>query len=735
MAEPRKEMTEEKLQGVVRSLLSDALDYRNEIGELREESTRAYEGDPYGNEMEGRSQFVTREVRDAVEVAKPILMRMILGSYRLLEYVPKSPDEKMFAEDATDYAYHVIHHENTGYIHILSAIEDALIRKTGVLKAWWEVDETPVRTTHHNLTEHDLQLLGAEPDVTVVDAEPNGKYGAAVIPGAGVTFAEQQELQALQEQGMLEPAPLFDAEVTRITTQGRIAFTAVPAEELVIDRSARSFSDATLVGHFRQVTVSDLVAMGYDYDEVIELGRMGDDHDGDGEKEARSVGNTTDETEGEADPTHTKIDFAEIWVKVDFDGDGIAERRRICVAGSGYKILDNDLADGVPMVDLCASRIAHQAIGRGMAELVEDVQKLKTMTMRNVMDSLAGAIHPDTEIVENQVNLDDVLNSEIAKIIRVKAPGMLRYLNVPFVGKEAFPVIQYLDTMTEARTGLNEAAEGLNADALQSTSTQAIQNATMAAASRMEFMARTMVETGLKDFFKLILRLAVENVDREVWLRVNRRFRQVNPASWDVNMAVDTTVALGSGSMEQRLAVLRELAARMESIIQEYGPQNPIAGPEEYRKVLAEIVRLSGIQDVDSYLRDATDPANQPPPPGPSPEQILAEAEAERARADTERKQQELLLDMWKAMQQDDRERDRIMSDALLKAQKLKLEYNQADANAIMEQVRVEVEREREQHQYVHSLLQDAMQARQMEQQQQQQQQAQQQMPPGGMPQ
>lgn len=731
MAEPRKEMTDEKLQGVVRSLLSDALDYRSEVGEMRESSTRAYEGDPYGNEKEGRSSFVTREVRDAVEIAKPILMRMILGSYRLLEYVPNSPDEKTFAEDATDYAYHVIHHENTGYIHILSAIEDALIRKTGVLKVWWEEDETPVKTVHRNLTEHDLQLLGAESDVTVVDAEPNGQFGPAIVPGPHATFEEQQQLQQLAEAGMLEPTPLYDAEVTRVKTKGRIAFTAVPAEELVIDRSARSFSDALLVGHFRQVTVSDLVAMGYDYDEVVELGRMSDDHDGDGEKEARSVGNTTDETEGEADPTHTKIDFAEIWVKVDYDGDGIAERRRICVAGSGYTILTNELADVVPMVDLCSSRIAHQAIGRSLAELVEDVQRLKTMTLRNVMDSLASAIHPDTEVVENQVNLDDVLNTEIGRIIRVKAPGMMQYKAMPFVGKEAFPVVQYLDTMTEARTGLNEAAEGLNADALQSTSTQAIQNAAASAASRMEFMARTMVETGLKGFFKLILRLAVENVDRDVWIRVNRRFRQINPASWNIDMSVDTTVALGSASMEQRLAVLRELAARMEGIIQEYGPQNPIAGPEEYRKVLAEIVRLSGIQDVDSYLRDATDPANQPPPPGPSPEQILAESEAERAKADTQRKQQELLLEMWKAMQQDDRERDRIMSDALLKAQKLKLEFNQADVNTIMEQVRVEVEREREQHQYVHNLLQDIMQARQLEQQQQMQQQ----MPPGGMPQ
>ncbi len=735
MAKPTKEMDESQLQSVVKALLLDAIDYRDEIGAMREATTDAYEGAKYGDEQEGRSQFVTREVRDAVEAAKPQLMKLLFGSYQMIEFTPTTPDDVDFARDATRYAYHVINNENDGYREMLSAVEDLLIRKTGVLKAWWQEDDTPVKTTHRNLTAQDLELLAADEEVTIIEAEPNGETGAPATPDPSASMAEQQELQQAAAQGAFEPVELYDAEVTRITTKGRIAFEAVPPEEFVVSRKAKSTAKSALSGHYRTVTLSDLVAMGYEWEDVEDLAGSADDDD-DMEEEARSVGSTTmDTSEDAGDPSQAEVDYAELWVNVDFDGDGIAERRRICVAGSGFKILRNELADYTCIVDLCGSPVAHQVIGRSLGELVEDLQHLKTMTMRNVMDSLASAIHPDIEIVSGQVDVDDVLNTEVGRVIRVKQPGMMRYLPAPFLGKEAFPILQHLDTMAESRTGMNEAAEGLNADALQSTSTTAIQNATNSAASRIEFIARTMIEGGLKDFFKLILRLAVENIDRKVWIRVNRRFVQVDPASWNVDMGVEPAIALGAGNMESRIAMLRELAAKQEMAIQTGGPDNPVAGLPEYRNTLAEISRMSGLVDVDRYLRDPTDPQYAPKPPAPTPEQILAQAEQQRMTREQDRKDQEFLLAAWEALQEDDRQRDKIMADAYLKAEELKLKHGEADTNAIMAQAKAEIERNREQHGFLHNMMQDALTARQQAaQSQQQQQQGSQQAQPGTGP-
>lgn len=728
MPKPTGEMDEEKLTSVVRAMLLDAIDYRDELSPMRTATTSAYEGDKYGDEVEGRSTFVTREVRDAVETAKPQLMRLLFGSYQMVEYTPTTPDDVDFARDATNYAYHVVNNDNRGYMEMLSAIEDMLIRKTGVLKVWWQEDETPVKTKHRNLTLQDIHILEADEEVTLIEAELNGDMAAPEAPDPAASVEEQQLYQQMAEQGAFAPVELYDAEVTRVTTSGRIAFEAVPPEEFLVSRDAKATAVATLSGHYRPVTISDLMTMGYEWDDVADLGGSSDNDMDEEEEEARSVGNTTlDTVEDAGDPSQAKIDFAELWVNVDFDGDGIAERRRICVAGSGFKILTNELADYTQLVDICGSPVAHQVIGRSLGELVEDIQHLKTMTLRNVMDSLAGAIHPDIEIVEGQVNTDDVLNTEMGRVIRVKNPGMMRYMAAPFLGKEAFPVMQYLDTATESRTGMNQAAEGLNADALQSTSTQAINNATQAATSRIEFIARTMIEGGLQDFFKLILRLAVENVDRPTWIRINRRFKRVDPASWNAAMGVEPAIALGAGNMETRITMLRELAAKQEQAIQTGGPDNPLAGLPEYRNTLAEIARLSGLVDVDRYLRDPTDPQYAPEPTPPSPEQILAEAEQTRMTREQDRDDKKYELSVWEAMQKDDRERDKIMSDAYLKAEELRLKYGNAQAEQFIARVKADMEATREQHSFLHNMLQDALSARQQAAQEQQvQQQAQQ---------
>ena len=710
MATELKPMDDIQLTAVVRGLLRDAEDYAEELGDMREATTSAYNGDGYGNEQEGRSQIVTREVRDAVEVAKPGIMRTLFGSHSIVEYAAQQPEDVPYAKDATAWARYVVYHQNRGYMEFLSAVDDALIRKTGVLKLWWETDETPVQTELSDLTEEDLQLLASDDEITAVEATENGNtYMPPPQP-------PQPGMPPMQP----EPEPLFDAVVTRIETKGRLRFQAVPPEELVVDRNARNFQEARLVGHRRNVTLSDLMVMGYEWEEIEDLAG-GPEEDFETEEEARSVGNTTDEMEeASGDPTQREVVYAECWVRVDADGDGIAELRRICVAGSGYKILSNELADFAQMVDLCPSPVAHQAIGHSLAELVEDIQKLKTMIMRNTMDSLANAIHPDVEAVEGQVNFDDLLNTEQGRIVRVKQPGMLRYLQQPFVGREVFPIMQYLDTLAEARTGMNEAAQGLNADALQSTSTAAIQNAAMSANGRIEHIARNFVEGGLTDFFKMLLKLARSNADRSQWVRLNNRFIDVDPRVWKHDMDVVTTVALGTGTMEQRLAVLRELAAKQEQIIQLAGPDNPLAGIEEYRNTLAEIAKLSGIVDVERYLKDPTDPANQPqpqPPQPPSPEELLARSELQKTQQDGVNKTREYELDVWKAIQEDDRERDKMMGDLLLRAEKLR----QEGVNVNIAQLKAEIERDRESHQYLHNMLQDLNQARQAAAAQQQQ--------------
>ena len=717
-----KTMTDEQLSAIIKGLLDDSIDYNEEVGAMRMSATSAYQGDDYGNEVEGRSQVVTREVRDAVEMAKPALMRIFFGAHRVLEYSPTGPEDVQGAHDATVYVEHAVNNHNAGYMEFLSAVDDALIRKTGVFKAYWEESEMPVASHHTGLTQMEIDIIAQDEDVTDIEVTPleDQDFPAEVH--------DPEELgPGGQPMQPMPPEPLFDAVVTRIKTKGRLRFEALPPEEFVIHRKARNIETARLVGHHRNVIMSDLIEMGYDEAELEDV--AGTDEDLKHEAEGRSIGITTDDTDDAegSDPSHVEVAFSELWVRVDYDGDGIAELRKVCVAGSGCKVLTNELAEEAPLAAICPSPVAHQAIGNAMAELVEDLQKIKTMILRNTLDSLASAIHPDVTAVTDHVNFDDLLNTEQGRIIRQSRPGMVEYMSQPFIGSQTFPAMQYLDTLVEARTGMNEAAQGLNADALQSTAKSAIENATNAAMGRIEFIARTMIEGGFKRLYKIFLKLIIQNMDRPAKVRLNNRFIQVDPRAWNADMDVDIAMPLSNASLEQRLVLLQTIAEKQELAIQTGGVDNPLAGLPEYAHTLAEITRLGGITDVRRYFKDPTDPANQPEPEPeqPDPQLILAQAEmfAQQNRAKTD--QAELELKTWEAVQKDDRERDKMMAELMLKAQEMRTKGAQVDISAI----KAEVDKEREHHSYMLGLLQQYQAQRQAEQQAQQ---AQQQQPPQG---
>jgi len=144
------------------------------------------------------------------------------------------------------------------------------------------------------------------------------------------------------------PVPiLHDVRVTRRMPKGRVKVEALPPEEFLIDRRAKSIRDAAFVAHRRVVTVSDLVAMGYDYDEVSRMSSDTDDLDSNVERYTRNPA-LNDARGDRSDPAMKKVSYIEAYIRVDRDGDGVAELRKVCVAGVGNKILSDEPCDFAP---------------------------------------------------------------------------------------------------------------------------------------------------------------------------------------------------------------------------------------------------------------------------------------------------------------------------------------------------------------------------------------------------
>jgi hypothetical protein len=323
-----------------------------------------------------------------------------------------------------------------------------------------------------------------------------------------------------------------------------------------------------------------------------------------------------------------------------------------------------------------------------------DLQRIKSSILRNMLDSLAQSIHPRMAAVEGQVNMDDLLNTEVGGVVRMRQPGMVQPLETPFVGQQAFPVLAYMDEIRENRTGITKAAAGLDADALQSTTKAAVAATITAAQQRIELIARLFAEGGIADLFRGILKLVTAHQDRERVVRLKNRWVAVDPRPWNADMDVTVNVGIGSGTTEEKLMFLSAVAARQEGIIQSLGPANALAGLAQYRNTLARMMELAGYRDASPFFGDPAlaPPAPPPGPPPPDPNVLLAQAQTEQIRADMARKAAELALEREKMVRADDRERDRTEADLLLRAAELEAKYGRpvdvAQMRALMERAR-----------------------------------------------
>ena len=664
-------MDDTELQGIVAGELEDAVSYIDaDVSPIRAKGTEYYRGDPFGNEEDGRSQVVAMEVRDTVSAMLPSLMKVFFSTENVVEFVPRGPEDVAGAQQATDYANYVFTSDNNGFMTTYALFKDSLVRKCGIAKYWWEEVEEVKIEEYSGLDDQTLQVLmqeGAEVKIVVSYPEPGA------MPQMDMTT------------GLPMPVPMIhDVEIKRTTRDGRIRIMAVPPEELVLDRRARSFDDAGIIAHRQMATVSDLIAMGYDQDE-IEENISSTDLDSNDEYLARQPLSTTMGAGDSLNPMQRRVLYVEAYIRVDFDGDGIPELRKVCCMGSGYTVVRNLPASYIPFVDFPCDPEPHTSPLEAMSmfDLTHDIQEIKSEIMRNTLDSLAQSIHPRTAVVEGQVNIDDVLNNETGAIIRMRAPGMVQPFSSPFVGQAAFPMLDYMDQMREDRTGMSKAAMGLDPDALQSTTKAAVSATVSASQSRLELQARIMAE-GMKKLFKGILYLITTHQDKPRMVRLRNKWVQIDPRVWDASMDVSVNIGLGNGDVNERIQAMTMIAGKQEQIMQQFGLGNPVVTPAMYIRTIQKIVEMSGVKDASSYFQAL--PADfqlpQADAPKPTPEEVLAQVQAQSIQADIQKKAAELELKREQMIRDDDYRRDQLAQDLMLKKYELELKYGTAISTA-----------------------------------------------------
>lgn len=666
-------MDELELQGILAGAAEEARDYIDgSVAPLRARATRYYRGEPFGNEEEGRSQVVMTEVRDVVQATMPGLLRVFVSSENVVEFVPTNARAVDLAEQQTDVVNHVFYQDNPGFLTIFQAFKDALVRKTGVIKWWWNDDERVTESDFTGITEGQVAVLKADSTVEILE-EVEGELQTVELPPIEDPVS-----------GELVPVPpmqvqTYDVRIRRRIPKGRVCVAALPPEELLIARNSRDVETSPYVAHRSMKYVSELVAMGYDK-EIILAHLGGSDFDFNYEAETRNPVMLARLFGAETpDETMREVLYIEHYIRVDYDGDGIAELRKICTIGESYHILANEVADEAPFAVLCPDPEPHMVIGESLADQTMDLQEIKSNVVREMLNSLAQSVNPKTAILENAVNIDDVLNTENGAIVRMRQVGAVQPLTTPFVGQQAMPVIAYLDDVRAQRTGMSKASQGLDPDVLQSTTKAAVTATVTSAQERVELIARIFAETGFTRMFKGIARLLIKHQDQPRVLKLRGKWVEVNPKEWDADLECVPNVALGKGTDQEKVQSLMMIAAKQQEIILALGPSNPLCNVQQYRNTLAQICNLLGFKDASRYFGqigpEEMQKLSEPKAPPPDPNMLLVQIEAQKATAQIERDKLKLQLEAQKIELEHVRAMNQQKQEAILKLAEIEAKF------------------------------------------------------------
>lgn len=393
----------------------------------------------------------------------------------------------------------------------------------------------------------------------------------------------------------------YSVEVRRMKKSGSVKIDNIPPEELIFSRRATSIDDCTFIAHRAAVTVGELIEQGYDEDIVMRYAGS-DDLDDEVERQARFEEIESGAKFNSPDASMREVMVTEAYIKADYDGDGIAELRRVVALADGSEILENEPFDNVPFALLSPILMPHRMVGRSVAEMVTDLQVIKSTIMRQMLDNLYLTNNSRVGAVEGQVNLDDLLSSRPGGIVRMRAPGMVQPLAVPQIGQSAFAMLEYVDQMRDQRTGFSKASMGLDPSTLQSTTASAVNATIQGAQLKIEMIARVFAETGCRDLAKGVLHLLQKHQDSERVVRIRGEFVAIDPRAWDNEFDLSIEVGLGNGREEEKMGMLLQVAGKQEQMLQQFGPVNPVVKPSQYINTLKRIVEMAGFTDTEQFF-------------------------------------------------------------------------------------------------------------------------------------
>jgi hypothetical protein len=613
------------------------------LAEQRREAMQYYNGQPYGNEIEGRSQVVTTEVKDAVEGIMPSLMAIFTSGEEIVRFDAQNPDDEEGAQQATDFINHSFSRLNNGFLTLYCVFKDALLQKNGYAKVYWEDYTHQGIETYENQSALEVayMLQQAQGELEIEDAEGDGQFFSKVV-------------------------------YRRTKKGGKICVEPIPPEEVLISKDTpNELTKARFVEHRTLKTISEVREMGFDIpDDIADFSAA----DTSLERVERMKFDDSDafqNAQEAPDPSTRKVWLCEAYLFVDFDGDGIAEYRKVTKVGK--TLLDNVEFDSLPVVGGTAIMMPHQHYGKSVHDLVGDIQLIKSTITRQLLDNAYVANNGRMVVLDGMVNMDDLLNARPNGIVRAKTMNAVQRLDNPLLGAPFYNLLEYFDTMKTNRVGARDFGQAVDPNALNAKAHTA-ELVANAAQERINLMARILAETVVKQIFWKMIELYSKHSTKAQVVKLRGKWVQIDPREWKNKFNMTVTVGLGTGSQQTVINGVNMLGQLFAG-----AAQLGFRGIQEQNiyHLLRKAAKAVFPRDVDMLV---TDPSTLPPPqPKPDPEMLKLELAAEKAKMGDAQKRDKMAVDAQLEQMRQKLEADKVQFQAMVDAA-LKDKDHQNDA-------------------------------------------------------
>jgi hypothetical protein len=595
-----KGITDEVLAQLVGQELDSADSWANsDLSDQQSEALDYYYGKPFGDEEDGFSGVVTRDTLKTVEGIMPSLMKVFASGDTFVEFEPTGAEDEEAAQQATDYLNYIFDKRCDGFNVLYTWFKDALLMKNGLVEVSWEEDE----------------LCDIENFVGIEDSE--------------LVALEEDENLEIVEKGINEEDPdLYDVTVRRNHYRGKPVIDNIPSSEFRIKARSKSIKDSDFVARVQEVSIGSLIDAGYNKDDIST-----------GHSSNLAKTEVEDARFGDVDETRdysndTIAEYVKAWIKVFDDSDN--KMKLFEVHSVGNVVLEKQEVGSVPVINLSPIMMPHKFTGVSVADLVKDIQEIRSKMWRHTLDNLALSNAGRYAAVENQVNLQDLIDNRIGGIVREKVQGAVRQLPVPQLGQATFPFLNELDKEREDRVGVSRMNQGLDPSALTSnTAATAVNQVMTASQEKIQLIARIFAETGVKELFLQLYRLIRTNNTEVDIVKLRGKFVPVSPYDWKDRFDMAVTVGLGNQNKDQQLMHLNNIATMLRGIGDTQGGY--LIKPEHIHALASEFIKNAGYRNPSKFIGDPSQ--IQPPEPQPSPDMIAAQGESQKDMADAQLKQ------------------------------------------------------------------------------------------------